>query len=1254
MKHKLLITAASLMFAISASAQWTQPAPASFEEMAEDGETTQYLYNVGVKKFFVGHNEWNTRASVDDYADPVRIIKMEGEEGYYDIAVYPSKYRTDINAWKSLSGNSWDSMWCDGDPANTGTYQGCQMWLITKIGDIYKFSNDNFNLANEFGPTEATLGVADYAVGEQGNTRCYLYYNTTVTVTKHHEDGDEDVEEEALQGNFYDEWKFVSEDVYNAYAESIEAYNAAMSLKAALDKAKSDYPGIDVSSPETVYNNTSSTPDELKAAEAEVASIIIEFLQGNASANNPQDFTAKIVNPTFDTIGDFTGWSAGFGAGGTTSTNAEVYRAVFNVYQDLSGLPAGVYMVACNGYSRYKDSVTEDYKAYKAGYTTQTKIYLESETNGTFSTPVNFISTGGSLDAQIGTGGQNSVTTEEGQLLYTPNTMAAANDYFHDGTDRYHNEAWGALAGGDVLRIGVRNDTNTDWSIFDDFQLFYYGDGEDAYQLWGSKVAENNEIEFNAPYGGPDKAKYDAAINTLKTATNKDAIMQAISDFEEIPDMIAASMAAYDEYIKAYDSALESLTQMEENNIGGPAVDKLADYLQASASDNDDLADYEFPNGCANYIIDLENGSIEGRLSTEDIKAETEYLNGLVSKAIEEGMQEGSDVTNLLTNPSFKEGFTGWKNANGGAADGKVGGLSSFPVVENFQTPVDCRQTVNAQPGVYAISVHVFERPAGNGGYDGTETTKTRLFMNQFSTPVQHIVTDAVTDEEAIDQENCYLGDQSGAWPYDYNVDGYGWVPNSVDGASYAFGAGRYLQTCYGLVGEDGVMTIGLTSDGQSLEWCLWADFKLTYMAKNEDALSEIIDHYADLAAEVTDAGKPDIEALNNAVTNAKAASGGDAMYDALFELIDAYNAAIDSQKKYEEALAVLDNLSIAITDYSGIATDEALANAETVYGNNVDLEDYAFAGSELDQKISEMNAAIAKLKLPDMSGASASNPLDITSVIVNPTYENANSDGWSGSVPNHGGYNRTDMVEYWHSTCNQYQTIYSLPAGTYELSVNAYNRYADNATTDYNAFKNGQKDEVQTASVYVTINGEQTAIPVRMIGEGARTSWDGLNGTYSTITVTNEDGSTTSYFTPNNMQGAGACFEDGTPVLDEYGEPVYDDFGNEVKTPLSDELNYINRIQFTLTEDTDVTIGIQNTDGGSWLIWDNWKLTYFGTDSHKAGDVNEDGDVDISDIVAIVNQIAGKQTYTFADVNGDNQVDISDIVAVINIIAGR
>ncbi len=56
----------------------------------------------------------------------------------------------------------------------------------------------------------------------------------------------------------------------------------------------------------------------------------------------------------------------------------------------------------------------------------------------------------------------------------------------------------------------------------------------------------------------------------------------------------------------------------------------------------------------------------------------------------------------------------------------------------------------------------------------------------------------------------------------------------------------------------------------------------------------------------------------------------------------------------------------------------------------------------------------------------------------------------------------------------------------------------------------------------------------------------------------------------------------------------------------------------------------------------------------YNPGDVNEDGNVDISDVVAVINTIAGNMTYGLtADVNSDNNIDISDIVAIINIIAG-
>ena len=76
-----------------------------------------------------------------------------------------------------------------------------------------------------------------------------------------------------------------------------------------------------------------------------------------------------------------------------------------------------------------------------------------------------------------------------------------------------------------------------------------------------------------------------------------------------------------------------------------------------------------------------------------------------------------------------------------------------------------------------------------------------------------------------------------------------------------------------------------------------------------------------------------------------------------------------------------------------------------------------------------------------------------------------------------------------------------------------------------------------------------------------------------------------------------------------------------------------------------------------SGIVAQNYEINYVNgtlTVVGKPGDVNCDGETDISDIVAIINHIAGTARFSSADVNNDKAVDISDIVAVINIIAGK
>ena len=68
-----------------------------------------------------------------------------------------------------------------------------------------------------------------------------------------------------------------------------------------------------------------------------------------------------------------------------------------------------------------------------------------------------------------------------------------------------------------------------------------------------------------------------------------------------------------------------------------------------------------------------------------------------------------------------------------------------------------------------------------------------------------------------------------------------------------------------------------------------------------------------------------------------------------------------------------------------------------------------------------------------------------------------------------------------------------------------------------------------------------------------------------------------------------------------------------------------------------------------------NTQSTYSSVQERRPGDVNGDGFVNISDIVAIINCIAGTadEYISTANVNGNETIDISDFVKTINIIAG-
>ena len=228
-----------------------------------------------------------------------------------------------------------------------------------------------------------------------------------------------------------------------------------------------------------------------------------------ASDENPVDITADFIqNPTFDTVGDFTGWSEGFGAGGTTGPLAECYDKNFDVYQDIYGLEAGTYEVRVQGFYRI-GSIPDDYDAWKATQaedfegtdeTLSASLYARTS-QATASTPIQHLFNGATANE---ISGSVSYASEEfGETLYVPNSMACTNTYFHPEGEGSYNPAYQVSVFVKVtdgkLRIGVYNNNpdrkSTSWAIFDDFQLIYYGANSAKEQTGdeGAVIIENVE-----------------------------------------------------------------------------------------------------------------------------------------------------------------------------------------------------------------------------------------------------------------------------------------------------------------------------------------------------------------------------------------------------------------------------------------------------------------------------------------------------------------------------------------------------------------------------------------------------------------------------------------------------------------------------------------------------------------------------------------------------------------------------------------
>ncbi|MCM1312440.1 MAG: hypothetical protein NC206_03255 [Bacteroides sp.] len=957
----------------------------------------------------------------------------------------------------------------------------------------------------------------------------YIGVDRSITADNTVVTGDVEKDLEDTPNTLLVDWQFVTTDNYAAYLAKYEVYEAAESLKAIIEEAKDK--NVDTSAAETVYNNTNSTKEELEATTLAVKEAIALAIENSVSPSNPKDMTAEYVtNPDFenDTV---EGWLTTTGASNSkTATNkSDGVHFTGISYENWNANPfAGkTYQVLRN---IPKGIYTVQMGAF-CSYNSGAYVYANSDS-------VEVVSS-------------------------NPNTYAVTT-----------------LVDVDTLEIGVKqNEALSNWVGLDNVKVTYYGNSNESYKLWIDGIIEsapdfNNTDEYCLQVATLEA--YNATLEVVKAANTKEEILAATANYKSVLAETKANADAYAAFVQTVEYGNATM----EKGFEGPEADILGDYLIMEDEPSD-----ENPYGTATYILNTRT------LSTAEIIEETARLQAIIDYVIKNCLGADMDATDLMTNPNF-DGFStaGW-SCDESLSKPVGGGLESNPCVEVYANNFDSYQLLTDIPnGVYELTVQAFYRTGSStttayNEYKAGNASEilTEIYVNGLSAPVCDIASETFSENL---ESNCE------------EVETGVFVPNGMTSASNAFSQGRYTCSVMGVV-TDGTMRVGIRSNASAGgRWALWDNFRLTYRAYNAETIQQIleplIEEVETFQEETEVIGKVEADNLESEKIAAEKALGemdGQAMFAAYSTLSEALTAAKASAAAYVELMAANEELGLALNSSSA---SQATLDAANELVNEVaeNIEEGEYTVEEAAAKVEEIKEMITKLNIPEnATDASDENPVDMTALIVNPSFEtldesgNVTAYGWAGTTPS-GFNNENTNAEFYYDkvkTYDMYQTINGLLDGTYKVSVQAFYR-AGTSAEDYKGALINSTDSLH-AFLYATSGEETASVPVQHLGSGAKTG--GYNGGTDEASVAN------GIYVPNTMStGAMAFLEEA----------------------------YVNSVIIKVTGNK-LTIGLKKEQSlkSDWTLFDNWTLTYYGANSAQTPDGDASGIEGVASDAAVV-----------------------------------
>jgi L-fucose mutarotase/ribose pyranase (RbsD/FucU family) len=212
------------------------------------------------------------------------------------------------------------------------------------------------------------------------------------------------------------------------------------------------------------------------------------------SDENPVDFTDLIENAN---MAASKGWTVEIGNMATDSSNkiAEFFNQEnYNVYQQLTGLPEGLYAVQVQGFYRAGE-IAEDWPTVEGKIESNAMMYVINDNKtleeegvpaDTLNCPLRHVSAE-AIGENPGFGGEATITPfkDKGDETpwYMPNTLSCASQFFaaegEGGMNFYTNYVYVYVSGPlDTVTLGVKKEgpaIKNDWCAFSNWKLTGYG-----------------------------------------------------------------------------------------------------------------------------------------------------------------------------------------------------------------------------------------------------------------------------------------------------------------------------------------------------------------------------------------------------------------------------------------------------------------------------------------------------------------------------------------------------------------------------------------------------------------------------------------------------------------------------------------------------------------------------------------------------------------------------------------------------------